>query len=425
MKRTHTFALSLVVAALGLAVSTVAPLGMSSAHAQAAAAPTNTLSSEIFKLVKPLQDLLAAKKYAEAQVILTQIDAIPKKTPFESYYAETLRATIAQGTGDKVATLKSYRALVESGQMPPAEMIKTIQQIGIRYYEMKDYPEAITWLTRFLKEAGEDRSIRMLIIQSYYLTGDFSRTATELRTLIQADEKAGIKPKQETLQLFASAIVSMKDKVGYTEALEKFITYYPKKEYWADLLHRMESKPGFAERLILDTYRLQFAASAMTTANDYVDMGQLAIAAGFPGEAKKILDEGYASGIMGSGSPADIKTQQKLRDQANKFAADDLKTIANGEADANKPGKDGNALANLGFALVQAGQFDKGLSLIERGIARGLGKRTEDGKLHHGVALVLAGRKDEALKVFATVGGTEGAADLARYWILHLNYVAQ
>ena len=424
MKRTHTFALSIVVAALGLTVSTVTPLGMSSAQAQTAAAPTNTLSPEIFKLVKPAQELLAAKKYAEAQVILTQIDAIQKKTPFEAYYAETLRATIAQGTGDKVATVKAYRTLVESGQMPPAEMIKTIQQIGVRYYELKDYPEAITWLTRYLKEAGEDRSMRMLIIQAYYLTGDFNRTTTELRTLIQADEKAGIKPKQETLQLFASAIVNTKDKAAYTEALEKFITYYPKKEYWADLLHRMESKPGFAERLILDTYRLQFAANAMSTANDYVDMGQLAIAAGFPGEAKKVIDEGYTSGIMGGGSPADIKTQQKLRDQANKFAADDLKTIANGEADANKPGKDGNALANLGFALVQAGQFDKGLSLIERGIARGLGKRTEDGKLHHAVALVLAGRKDEALKVFATVGGTEGAAELARYWTLHLNYVA-
>ncbi len=425
MKRTHTFALSVVLAALGLTASTFAPLGMSSAHAQTAAAPADTLSAEIYKLAKPLPELLAAKKYPEAQAILTQIDAMPNKTAFESYYAETLRATIAQATGDKAGTIKAYMTLVASGRLAPADAIKTIQQLGVRYYEMKDYPAAITWLTRFLKEAGEDRQMRMLLIQSYYLNNDFARTATELRAIIDAEEKAGTKPAQETLQLFASAIINLKDKPGYTEVLEKYVAYYPKKEYWSDLLHRVETKPGFPERLVLDIYRLQFAADSMGSANEYVDMAQLAVAAGFPGEAKKVLDQGYASGLMGSGSPADIKVQQKLREQVNKFAADDLKTIANGEADANKPGKDGNALVNLGFALVQAGQFDKGLALIERGIAKGLGKRAEDGKLHQGIALAAAGRKAEAIKVLASVGGTEGAADLARYWILHLNYAAK
>lgn len=407
---------------MGLAASTVAPFGMSQAQAQQAqAAAANTLSPEIFKLAKPLPELLAAKKYAEAQAILTQLDAFPKKTEFESYYTETVRASIAQATGDKEATVKAYAAIVEAGRLAPADQIKTIQQLGVRYYELKKYPEAINWITRFLKEAGEDRSMRMLIVQSYYLMNDNARTVAELRPLIEADEKAGVTPKQETLQLFASAIINMKDKAGYTEALEKYVRHYPKPEYWVDLLHRVESKPGFPERLILDIYRLQFAANSMMSANDYVDMAQLAIAAGFPGEAKKVIDQGYATGVMGTGSPSDIKTQQKLREQANKFANDDLKSLANGEADASKPGKDGNALANLGFALVQAGQFDKGLGLMERGLAKGLGKRTEDGKLHHGIALAMAGRKDEAIKVFGTVGGTEGAAELARYWVLHLN----
>jgi hypothetical protein len=425
MKRSYTFAFSLVAAAIGMTASTLAPFNMASAHAQTPAAAADTLSPEIFKLAKPLQELLATKKYAEAQLILTQIDAIQKKTPFEAYYAETLRASIAQATGDKLGTIKAYASLVESGRLAPVDLIKTIQQLGIRNYEEKNYPEAISWLTRFLKEAGEDRQVRLLMIQALYLNNDFSRTATELRTLIETDEKAGIKPTQQILQLFASAIVQLKDKVAYIEVLEKFATYHPKKEYWADLLHRAEAQPGFAERLILDTYRLQFAADSMISASDYVEMAELAIAAGFPGEARKVLEHGYAAGLMGVGTPAEIKAHQKLRDQANKLAADDLKTIANGEADASKPGKDGNALANLGYALVQIGQFEKGLALIERGITRGLGKRMEDGKLHHAIALVMAGRKDDALKVFATVGGTEGAATLARYWLLHLNYAAK
>ena len=69
---------------------------------------------------------------------------------------------------------------------------------------------------------------------------------------------------------------------------------------------------------------------------------------------------------------------------------------------------------NLGFAYVTDGQFDKGLALMERGIARGIKdeNRPQDAKLHLGVAYFMAGRKDKALEIFPTVTGIHGAADL-------------
>ena len=99
--------------------------------------------------------------------------------------------------------------------------------------------------------------------------------------------------------------------------------------------------------------------------------------------------------------------------------------MANGEADANKPGKDGNPLLNLGFAFVVIGQTERGLALMEKGLAKGLGKRADEGKLHLGIAYAMAARKDDAIKTFGTVGGTEGAGDLARYWVMHLNHSAK
>ena len=422
MKLTNKFALSLITVAIGLSLSPAGLPGMSAALAQSQppAAGTDTLRAEMFKLSKPLQEALAAKDYPAALAIVAQIDAMPNKTAYESYYADTARASIAQATGDKLMTVQAYEKLVASGRLSPSDQVKTIQQLGVRYYDLKNYPQASLWLARALKEGGEDRELRMLLIQSHYLTNDFATSSSELRAVIAADEKAGVKPTEPTLQLFASAIMNLKDKPAYTEVLEKYVTYYPKKEYWTDLLHRVETKPGFSERLSVDVYRLQFATGSMSTANEYVEMAQMLIAAGFPGEAKKIIDQGYSSGAMGGGSASDIAVQKKLRDQATKSAAEDLKNLAAGEADANKPGRDGNGLSNLGFALVQAGQFDKGLAMMERGQAKGLGKRAEEGKLHYAIAQALAGRKDDAIKTFATVGGTEGTADLARYWIVYL-----
>ena len=418
MKSSHRFALSLIVSALGFAASPLAPLSMSAAQAQAAAG--DTVRPEIGKLSKPLQDAIAAKQFPEATAILAQIDAMTGKSAYETYYADTARATIAQGTGDKAGTVAAYRKLVDSGRLGPAVQVKTIQQLGARYYELQDYPQAIVWLSRFLKEAGDDRDMRLLLAQSHYLSNDFPNTIKETRALVKADEAAGVKPPEATLQLLVSAATNAKDSAATSEALEKYVLYYPKKEYWNELINRVTARPGHSQRLLLDVYRLKFATGTMNSANDYMVMTQLLLQAGFPGEAKKVADQGYASAVMGGGSASDIRVQQELRDKVNKDAAADLKNLAAGEADANKPGKDGSGLSNLGFALVQAGQFDKGLALMERGAARGLGVRAEEGKLHYGIAQMLAGRRDDALKTFASVGGSDGAADLARYWALHL-----
>jgi hypothetical protein len=67
------------------------------------------------------------------------------------------------------------------------------------------------------------------------------------------------------------------------------------------------------------------------------------------------------------------------------------------------------------------GQFDKGIDLIAKGIAKGGLKNPEDAKLRLGVAYAKAGKKDEALKALEAVKGSDGTADLARYWMMHVN----
>jgi tetratricopeptide (TPR) repeat protein len=106
-----------------------------------------------------------------------------------------------------------------------------------------------------------------------------------------------------------------------------------------------------------------------------------------------------------------------LRARANKGAADDAKNIANGEAGAAKA-KDGAALVNLGYAYVTMDQFDKGLALMEQGIAKGVANRPDDYKLRLGAAYAMAGRKAEAIKTLESVKTDDGAATLAKYWIL-------
>ncbi|MCX8004613.1 MAG: hypothetical protein N2688_06605, partial [Burkholderiaceae bacterium] len=72
--------------------------------------------------------------------------------------------------------------------------------------------------------------------------------------------------------------------------------------------------------------------------------------------------------------------------------------LAAAEAEA-AGAKDGAALVRIGLAYSGLGQHDKGIALIEQGIARGGIKRIDDARLHLGIALLRAGQKARAQQV--------------------------
>jgi hypothetical protein len=223
------------------------------------------------------------------------------------------------------------------------------------------------------------------------------------------------KPAEEELEILRSCYRKDHDDAGYVAATEKLITYYPKKEYWTDLLGRVQRKPGFSDRLSVNVYRLRFATGNLATVNDYMEFSQLALQAALPAEAKSILDKGYEVGLLGKGDQA--PRQQRLRDLIAKSLADSQKARAQYEREA-LAAAGGDDLVRLGVETVYEGNAEKGLSLIQQGIKKGNLKHAEDAKLALGEAQIAAGQKQRAAQTLRSVEGKDGTADLARLWIL-------
>lgn len=415
MIRTRHIASAFLAAALGMNISPIGLLGMSAAYAEG-----ETVRPEVGKPLQAAQELLKNRKSSEALAKLAELDAIPNKTPYEIFVADRMRVAIGSMTGDDALIIPSLEAVIASGRPQGAELQTFIQALIGAHYRRNEYDKAITWITRYQKEGGDDPKMRALLIQSYYYSNDFARAAQLLQSDVQADERAGRVPPEQTLQLLLSCTQKLNDKPAYTDVIEKFVAYYPKKEHWVELINRVQAKPTFAGRLLLDVYRLKHSIGQLTTPTDFVEMAALSRVAGFPAEAKRVLDQGYDAGVLGVGSSNEIGRQKRLRDEVNKMAVNDLKTLSQGDGDAAKA-KDGSPLVNLGFAYVTLGEFDKGISLMEQGIRKGDIKHTEDAKLHMGYAYALAGRKPNAIQMFKLVQGSDGTADLARYWIVHLS----
>ena len=378
-----------------------------------------TIRPEVGKPLQAAQELLKAQKPKDALGEIGKADAVPNKTPLESYLVDRMRASAAAAAGDVPMAIQAFEAVIASGRLTPAEQLPMIQALAGSYYRNKDYPKAIAWAARYYREGGTDPSLRLLLIHSYYQNGEYDAAAQESLADIQADEKGGKPPPEDRLQLLANAYLKLGDTNRYAYALEKLVTYYPKKEYWTDLILRTQKRPTFGERLSLDVMRLRLANGTLETPEEYMELAQMALQAGFPAEAMQVVEKGYEAKLLGMGANAD--RHKRMRELAQKQLADDRKALAQKKTlDAALAQKDGIALVDIGYAFVTDGQFDKGLELMERGIAKGVSdaKRPQDAKLHLGVAYYMAGQKDKAAAIFPTVEGVHGAADMGRLWAI-------
>lgn len=396
--------LGLVMAAIGFTAA--APLAGLSSVAYAAEA----VRAEIGKPLQEAQKLAAAGKNKEALAKLKETDAVGGKSPNEIYMIERTRASAAAAAGDNDAAAKAFETVINSGKLAPAEAPKFTQALAGIYYRAKDYPKAITWIQRALKDNPGDAQMHELLIQTYYISGKYAEAAKELQGTKGASEAS--------LQMLANIQLKQNDKEGYVQTLEKLAGAYPKSSYWADLLNRVSGKPGFASSLSLDVLRLRLANGLLTKPSEFMEMSQLALQAGNAAEAIKIIDQGYKKGALGTGS--DAARHQRLKDLAAKTQSEFDAKQAAAEAEAVKA-KDADALSNMGFALVTAGKADKGLALMEQAVKLDSARNPEAAKLHLGIAQSIAGKKAAALSTLKSVKGKDGAADLARYWTLNLN----
>ena len=403
------FSISTIVHAALAVTMVVASMGLSTAYAQEAVRP------EIGKPLQAANALIKSGKFKDALVKIREVDSVPNKTANETYLIEYTRGSAASSAGENDTTIKSFEAVIASGKAPAATQLKIIEALVGAHYRAREYAATNKWASRYLREGGTNQQIRTVLIQSYFQAGDFANSAKESLNDVQADEKAGRTPSEEKLQLLANSYLRQKNTNGYIATIEKLLNYYPKKSLWVDVIARLQKKPGFSDRFALDVYRLLLATGNLTATNDYMEMPQLALQAGYPGEAKKVVDEGYANGSLGKG--AEVDRQKRLRDLVEKRVEENQKIVNGGETVANAA-KDGNAMVSLGYNLATSGQAAKGIAMMEAGIKKGDLKRPDDAKLRLGIALIQSGQKAKGVQVLKGVQGTDGAHDLANLWVI-------
>ena len=412
---------SRAVLALTLAAGLAATLP--AVAADAAAAPAST-ASQPDNFVRPAfaaafnaaQDALKNGNGTAALAKLKELDAIPDLSPYEKYMQLRLRAPAEYSINDNTAAAADYDAILANRMLPAEDRVAMLKALAGIYYGSEQYPKAAVAMQRYFDAGGNDPQLKELLPQAQYAAKDYANAAKGFRAEVDAAYAAGKVPTEKLLRLEYSAYVGLKDDAGVVSAMEHLAVNYPKPDYWHDLIPRVREVDNFSERLVLDYYRLKAQVFGQVDDRERLNYAAIAARAGYPGEAKKVL-EAAAAGKPFTGN--DLADANRLRPEVTRAAAADAAQQSANET-AARNAKDGNALVSQGLLEAVTDNAAKGAQLIEAGIAKGGLKQPGDAQLHLGYAQLRAGRDADAMKTFQSVKGPNGLTELARLWVMYL-----
>jgi tetratricopeptide (TPR) repeat protein len=311
---------------------------------------------------------------------------------------------------------KAWEAELDDGFTTAPEQQQKVRSLAELHYQLKNYDKAIDYGQRAIKGGYGDEELKKLVGQAYYLKGDWKGTLKFEEALVDATIKGGSTPSNESLQLILSSCVKIEDSACTTKALERLVTYYPKPDYWYNLLFGISKEASNSDPNTLQVYRLMFDVDVLKSPEDYTEMAQLALESGSPGEAQRVLQRGFDKNVF-----ADQRAKEKnqrLLDKAKQAAASDQATLDKTakEADASPTGAKN---AGMGLAYLGYAQYDKAVDELTKAVSKGSLRNPPETQLLLGIAQLKAGHKDEAVKAFKAVKGDPILERLSALWILH------
>jgi hypothetical protein len=255
-----------------------------------------------------------------------------------------------------------------------------------------------------------------MVAQSHYLMNDFPNAASAMTKIIRNAEKAGRTPQENWLQIVLSAHFKADNKDGVAAALKDIVRYYPNAEYWENLLDIYRRKTT-DDRVILGYYRLMDEVGALKDKGDIVEMAQLAMDAGVPGEAQEVVERNIQSGTLKSDDKTEQGRYDRLLSGAKKQATTDRASLPQLAKEAEKATQ-GQADVALGHAYLTYDQFDEAITALQRGIKKGGVTDMDEAQVLLGIALLKKGQKDQARQAFNAVKDGSKWNDLSDLWVL-------
>jgi tetratricopeptide (TPR) repeat protein len=403
-----------IALALTLAMGAVSTAALVSTSAQAAEPAGKVTTKAVAEPLKKAQEAMKNKQWDTALAEIKKAQASEKKTPFEVYQIDQFLGYVLIQQKKFGEAAPVFERLLNSGFLPPEEVDDRTKTVAQLYFQVKDYKKSAEWARKWLEKHPGQQDMSVLLGQSYYVMNDYKNAAATMMGVVNAAEKGGRTPDENWLQIVLSSQFKLDNKDGIAEALKKLVRYYPKDDYWNNLLDIYRRKDT-SDRITLGYYRLMNEVGTLKAADDYMEMAQLAIDAGVPGEAETIVEKGVQNNTLKSPDKTTQGRYDRLLAGAKKSAAADKASLAQLAKEAEKATQ-GQADVALGQAYLSYGMYDEAIGALQRGLKKGGVTDVDEAQISLGMAYLKKGQKDLARQAFRTVKDDSKWHDLAEMW---------
>jgi len=381
---------------------------------QAAETANKVTTKAVAEPLKKAQEAMKNKQWDAALTEIKKAQASEKKTPFEAYQIDEFLSYVLVQQKKFTEATPVFERMLNSGFMPPDQVDDRTKTVAQLHFQNKDYKKAVEWGKKYLEKHPGDETISVLVGQSYYVQNDYKNAASTMTGVVANAEKGGRTPPENWLQIVLSSHFKLDNKDGIADALKKLVRYYPKTEYWENLLD-IYRRRDTSDRVTLGFYRLMNEVGTLKQDDDYMETAQLAIDAGVPGEAQAVMEKGVQNGTLKS----DDKTKQGRYDRllagAKKSATTDKASLAQLAKEAEKATQ-GQAYVALGQAYLSYGMFDEAIDALKKGLAKNGVTDVDEAQISLGIAYLRKNQKDLARQAFKTVKAESKWHNLAELW---------
>ena len=392
---------ALVAALLMGAAATMTSSLTVTSPAHAAAAPTFKIPADNKPLADAVTTAMADAKggrYAEAIAKAKQADGMPGKPAGLAPQLHQMIVGWAVQAKDYNTALDQIDKMIAANEGNKNENIK--QALGISFAsnnkpKQKQYADQLG--------GNLDNETRLLIASQMAQAGQNKEALEYAAPALEGNaSEAALKFKQ-------ALYFKMNDVNGRRAALEQLVGSYPKLEYWHDLLQLARNEKGLNDDQTMDIYRLRLAVGDIKSESDYQELAQQALIAGYPVEAKAIIDKGIASKT--------VQTGERVTRLINKIESDRVASEATTKALEAKSA-DPNANVKLGLIYWSMGKGKEAEGVIRKGMSAKPAD-PEAAKVALGHALMAQGKKPEAVAAFDSVARNSKEAPIARMWSIY------
>lgn len=381
-------------------------LAVACAHAQ------TTLRPEVQKPLAAAQEALKNNQLEQALRLTKEAADVPSLTAVEQQFVWRLQAMAALRGQQWTLAIDRLEALLALADLPAADRL-LLQEMQVNAtLNGKDFARTAQVARQYLQAGGANLSVRTALLQSQGQLGEHQRLVQDMDSFLKQDQAQNRKTPESELRLLGAAMLKLKDAEGYFSVLKRLVEFYPSKPYWADAIVRLSNLPSFNNRYELDAYRLLVETDNLEEADEHMEMASLALKAGLPAEAQRVLEAGHRKGILGQGS--DVSAHTRLLSEARKKAQEDDALLSQLEQGA----KDGNAWLAVAEAYASKQSWAAAVVAYDKALRTGGLRRETEAGLHRGIALFKSGEKAAALAQWNALKDDITAVQLASLWAL-------